>query len=309
MTRNHFICNMVEVLSIQDQDKCIPCSHCQQPSVGRCVTCELFMCEKCFKPHNEYPGFQDHVVLTMEELSKPENQSKIKGKSYCKKHSDKKLKLYCETCEELICTYCVVFEHVRPDHVCSPLEETAQRKREELKTIYQTLENNESQSTQLYDELAITLCYLDKNLEEAKNHIHKRKNSILTDVNDVLEKKAQSLIEEIENTARVKNQTIDEQLKRVSHHMAAQKETHDVAKALVENGSNEEILLSYKSVQESVENGERGYEIKLIHVMDDELPRCSDEELDNKFFDEIKAITKGTVRILFHLKMLIVPMK
>ena len=46
MTRNHFICNMVDVLSIQEQNKCIPSSHCQQPSVGRCVTCELFVCEK-----------------------------------------------------------------------------------------------------------------------------------------------------------------------------------------------------------------------------------------------------------------------
>ena len=103
MTRNHFICNMVEVLSIQDKDKCIPCSYCEQASVCRCVTCEQFMCQKCFKPHSEFPGFQDHVVLTMDELSKPENQSKIKKISQCNRHPKKKLKYYCETCEELIC--------------------------------------------------------------------------------------------------------------------------------------------------------------------------------------------------------------
>ena len=67
MTRNHFICNIIEVLSVQ-------------------------------------------------------NPSKTKAKSYCKKHSGKKLKLYCETCEELICTYCVVFEHVRPDYICLHLK-------------------------------------------------------------------------------------------------------------------------------------------------------------------------------------------
>ncbi|CAB3993031.1 Hypothetical predicted protein [Paramuricea clavata] len=44
------------------------------------------MCEKCLQSHNGYIGFRDHVVLTMEELSQPENRSKIKGKSYCKKH-------------------------------------------------------------------------------------------------------------------------------------------------------------------------------------------------------------------------------
>ena len=168
---------MVEVLSIQDQDKSIPCSHCEQPSAGRCVTCELFMCEKCIQSHNGYLGFRDHVVLTMEELSKPENQSKIKGKSYCKKHSSKKLKLYCETCEELICTYCVVFEHVRPDHFCLPLEEIAERKRKELKTICQTLENNESFTEELYDDMAITSFYIEKNLEAVERRIHNGKKA------------------------------------------------------------------------------------------------------------------------------------
>jgi hypothetical protein len=224
----------------------------------------------------------------MEELLKPENQSKIKGKSYCKKHASKKLKLYCETCEELICTYCVVFEHVRPDHVCSPLEEIAERKREELKTICEILNSDVYDNTQHYDELAITSFYLDKDLEEVKSHIHKRKNRVLTFLKDILEKKAQSLIEETENTVRVKKQTIDEELKRITDHIAGQKKTCDMAEALVENGSNEEIMLSHKLVQQSqLENSEKEYGRKEI---DDKLPQYSDGELDSKFFDEIKAI-------------------
>ena len=281
---------MVEVLSIQHQDKCIPCSHCQQPSVGRCVTCELFMCEKCLQSHNGYVGFRDHVVLTMEELSRPENRSKMKGKSYCKKHSGKKLKLYCETCEELICTYCVVFEHVRPDHVCSPLEEIAERKREELKTLCQTLENNESHSTQLYNNLAITSCYLDKKLEEVKSHIHKRTNCVLKCIKDIVERKEQSLIDKTKNTARVKKQTIHEELKKVSEHKVRQRKAYDTAKALIENGSNEEVMLSHKSVQQSVENGAKKYERQEI---DSKLPQFCNEELDDMFFDEIKTSKKG----------------
>ena len=33
MTMNHFICSMIEVLSIQHHHKCIPCTHCEQQSV------------------------------------------------------------------------------------------------------------------------------------------------------------------------------------------------------------------------------------------------------------------------------------
>ena len=260
MTRNHFICNMVEVLSIQDQHKCIPCSHCEQPSSGRCVTCELFMCEKCIQSHNGYLGFKDHVVLTMEELSKPENQSKIKGKSYCKKHSGKKLKLYCETCEELICTYCVVFEHVRPDHICSPLEEIAGRKRKELKTTCRNLENDEIFTCALYDHLAHTFLEIEENLEAAQEKIRNGKYLVWASVKSVLEKKAQSLIQETSNIAKEKTRAIDEELKRISEHQAGQSKVYDTVMALVDNGSNEEIMLSHKSVQQTIENGAKEYE-------------------------------------------------
>ena len=290
MTRNHFICNMVEMLSIQRQDTSITCSHCEQPSAGRCVTCELFMCEKCLKPHNDYPGFNDHVVLTMEELSKPENQWKIKGKSYCKKHSSKKLKLYCETCEEVICTYCVVFEHVRPDHICSPLEEIAERKREELKTICQSIDKNGCPETQdLCSELELTSHNLNQTLEEVKRKIHERKKGVLAMVENVLDKKALSLIQKAKFIAVVKKRAIAEELKRISEHKAGQRKVYDIAMALVDNGSNEEIMLSHKSVQQSIENGAKEYE--RAPEIDDQLSEYSDEELDNLFFHEIITST------------------
>ena len=275
------MCRMVEVMSIQDQHKCIPCSHCQQPSVGRCVSCELFMCEKCLKPHNDYPGFSDHVVLTIEELSKPENQWKIKGKSYCKKHSSKKLKLYCETCEELICTYCAVLDHVRPDHICSPLEKIAERKREELKTACQNLSISIRFETQdLCSELESASHKL--NLEKVERSIHERKNEVLVEVKKILEREATSLI----NHAVREKREIDEELKRISEHKAGQRKVYDTAMALVDNGSNEEIMLSHKSVKQSVEeNGAKKYERPA--KIDYELSKYYDEELDNFFCQKI----------------------
>ena len=61
--------------------------------------------------------------------------------------------------------------------------------------------------------------------------------------------------------------------------------------ALFDNGSNEEIMLSHKSVQQSIENGAKKYE--QTAEIDDCLSGYSDEELSNMFFDEIKAIKEG----------------
>jgi hypothetical protein len=114
----------------------------------------------------------------MEELSKPENQSKIKGKSNCKQHPSKKLKLYCETCEELICTYCMAFEHMRPDHICSPLEEIAESKREDLKSICSTLEDGDAYSEFQFDKESI-LDNCEENLENAKREIDERRTQVM----------------------------------------------------------------------------------------------------------------------------------
>ena len=57
------------------------------------------MCENCANWHNKWPDHKKHTVLAVNELSSPEAQAKIKSKLYCKKHHDKTLKFYCETCK------------------------------------------------------------------------------------------------------------------------------------------------------------------------------------------------------------------
>jgi methylphosphotriester-DNA--protein-cysteine methyltransferase len=182
------------------------------------------------------------------------------------------------------------FEHVRPDHECSPLEEIAERKREDLKRVCEILDRNNSHNTESYDELAVTSFYLDKDLEKGKSQIHKEKNSVLAFVKSTLEKKAQRLIKELENAARIKKQTIDEEMKQISDYMAGQRKTYDMAKALIENGSDEEVVLSHKSVRQCVENGEKKYERKEI---DDKLPQYDAEKLNRIFSHEIETSGKS----------------
>ena len=75
------------------------CQCCESAAVYRCLTCEMFMCENCSKCHARWPANKKHTVLSINELNSPEGQAKIKSKLYCKKHQDKTLKFYCETCK------------------------------------------------------------------------------------------------------------------------------------------------------------------------------------------------------------------
>jgi hypothetical protein len=98
LSSSHFIRNMLEAVQLQNQAKHANCSKCnKQQASCRCLTCELFLCDECLAEHNSvresWPGFKkiSCSVLSIEELTKPENQSKIKGSKvlHCSKHEGK----------------------------------------------------------------------------------------------------------------------------------------------------------------------------------------------------------------------------
>ena len=177
MTRNHFICNMVKATAVLDRGISVPCSHnCRQSySVARCVTCEKFLCRECLTDHNKYRGHNSHSVLTMEELSKPENRKKINDKMYCNEHSGKKLKVYCETCDQLICKDCMDFKHFKQSHSCILVKDVANNYKELIASNNKAMEDALTEGNVFLQRLTITTQQLDRNAENVKTEIAQRK--------------------------------------------------------------------------------------------------------------------------------------
>ena len=296
MTRNHFICNMVEVLSIQHH-KCIPCSHCKQASVGRCVTCELFMCEKCFKPHNEYRGFQDHHVLTMEELSKPENQSKIKKISKCTQHPNKKVKYYCKTCDQLICRHCMDFDHEK-QHEFSPLEQAAQNKRQNLKKNCEILERAVANSNRETRVLKEDIQSLSNNFTTTQRLINERKQQLLTKILNTVDTKTNTMIEDARQVFDGKKKNIDEEIHENEAFFKRMKVSAEMARSLLENGDDEEIVRSYQSIQENVDNATKTECGRHSYHIGTALSWSSDE-IDKMLLAEVKTIVEDKGRAYY----------
>ena len=286
--RNHFICNMVEVLSIQHQ-VCIPCSHCQQPSVGRCVTCELFMCEECFKPHNDYRGFQDHLVLTMEELSKPENRSKIKKISKCTQHPDKKLKYYCETCDQLICRHCMDFDHNK-EHKFLPLKQAAQNKRKDLKKNCEMLERAAAVSNSDTCVLKKKAKSLENEFNSTERLINERKQQLLAKINNVVDKKTNSMIEDARRVLNGKTKIIVEEIHEREGFFKRMKASADMARSLLATGNDEEIVCSYHSLQENVNNATKQGNKEELYAENRDVKSWHFDEIDTMLITEITGI-------------------
>ena len=177
MPRNHFICNMVQAMAVLDRGTRVPCSHnCTESySVARCVTCEKFLCRECLTGHNSYRGHNGHSVLTMEELSKPENRKKIKDKMYYNEHPGKKLKVYCETCDRLICKDCMDFKHVKPSHSCFLVKDVANNYKELLDSNNRVMKDALTEGNVFIQQLTLETERIDHEAENIKSQIAQKK--------------------------------------------------------------------------------------------------------------------------------------
>ena len=253
MPRNHFICNMVQAMAVLDRGIGVPCSHsCSQSfSVARCVTCEKFLCQECLADHNKFRGHSGHSVLTMEELSKPENQKKIQNKMYCNEHSGMILKVYCETCDQLICRDCMDFKHVKQSHSCVLVKDVASKYKELLDSNNKEMENVLTEGNAFRQQLRRETERLDHEAENIKNQIVQKKEFLAKEINQMLDQKADMLLKEVDEIYKSERADLTRQTEETNHYVENLKMSVQLSKELVEQGNEEEIISSQKMMLEN----------------------------------------------------------
>ena len=94
------------------------CESCTKlPSISFCKSCIKYICENCVRAHRDMSVFHGHDVLSVESLRTSMATSKVAAFSVaalemkCTKHEGEPLKLYCNTCDKLICRDCIVIDH------------------------------------------------------------------------------------------------------------------------------------------------------------------------------------------------------
>ena len=190
---NNFINNMIDVLKIQQQERMPPCDCCkdQIPSKSRCIGCERYLCKNCLTTHNNWPDCKEHVVLTLEELAKPENQQIARAKPRCQKngHENKPFQFFCDTCQELACINCncVVLNHSKPDHDHQPIDVVAEQHKKVLKTTFDILRKKANEGQNALKKMKDAAELLEDKTKKARDAILKQNEEILNEFTRQLE--------------------------------------------------------------------------------------------------------------------------
>ena len=90
------------------------CEKCKKiTATDYCRDCGKFVCTKCTEIYQFWEELANHQIASLGDIQQEAVNLVPPAKKvmYCPKHPQEKLKIYCETCGELICNDCTIRLH------------------------------------------------------------------------------------------------------------------------------------------------------------------------------------------------------
>ena len=199
--------------------QCAKCKKVARPATSYCRDCGEFICTMCTEVHAHWDVFAEHEVVPLDQFENKVKQLDCLKKLplYCSLHQGKELELYCETCEELICTNCTIKKH--KDHQYDLVSDTFEQQKAEitaslepvemqLETINKAIGQIERQSKAVKANMEDVEDEIKKEIEKLHNVLELRKAELLSKVNEEGQKKLKRLATQNDEMETVQTQLV-----------------------------------------------------------------------------------------------------
>ena len=225
----------------------VKCDACTVANAnGYCKDCCKFLCMSCFDLHKTFDAMSNHKLSNLVEVATSASQlipAKQEKAMNCSKHN-KSLKIFCETCQELICRDCTV--RIHRDHEYDTITDSYHKHR-------QVLETSLNPVNKLIDRVAIALTDLNNRKSEIKEQGDMVKQEIHLTAEEMIEKIRQSerqLTREVEIAVDSKLQVLSGQMKSAEMSLSRLKDCKEFVEQSLEMGNHQQVLMSKKQMME-----------------------------------------------------------
>ena len=249
---NFFINRLLDEVALkrkvegEEEAKCDLCVRGDTVEV-LCLDCSSFLCTRCVDNHKYSRDWQNHNLMPLNELRTRKEELAIKPKAkyaMCQKH-ELELNFYCETCDQLVCQYCIMKDHFKHDH--DTVKEMAAKHRKELDKIMEPVER-------MIDGLSIAckkIINTRKKIVAQADDINKEIDRYYEEVHRRLQQQRDELKKELCDASIQNKKEVTLQLEQMEH-TQVQLESIKELKNAIKNGSDQEALLMKKQVTEDV---------------------------------------------------------
>ena len=252
LPNNFFINRLLDEVALkrkvegEEEAKCDLCVRGDAVEV-LCLDCGAFLCGRCFDNHKYSKEYQNHNMMPLNEVRSKKEGITIKPKSkfaLCQEH-ELELNFYCETCDQLVCQYCIMKDHLKHDH--DTVKKMATKHRKELDKIMEPVEKMiEGLSvvckkvSNTRDKIGAQADDIDKEIDRYYEELHRR-----------LQQQRDELKKELHEACRQKKKEVTLQLEQMEHTQAELESIKELNGAM-KNGSDQEALLMKKQVVDVV---------------------------------------------------------
>ena len=183
----------------------IECEKCKKSTATRfCRDCGKFICDKCTEMHQTWEEYSTHQIVTIQSVQ-ADAASFIPPKKkvlYCQKHKEKLLEIYCETCNELICSNCTIRLH--QGHQYDVASDTFTKHKQEitdqlepikrhLATVNTALHSFDDRSKEIQDQRETHQANIHKRINELQQALEQRKTELIGQLDQLTQHKLKSL--------------------------------------------------------------------------------------------------------------------
>ena len=189
---------------VKDPNK-TQCEKCKEgDAMGYCRDCGKFVCEACITVHKKWEEFAEHEVVTLGQVEADVAQlvppKKVDMK--CSKHPSEELKIYCETCDELICRDCTIKTHrdhqfdlvgdcftKHRDSIVASLQPVKQQ----LDTVNQAVAEVDGRSTRIAENGATIKFDIQTAIDQLHEALEDRKQQLVAQVDQMVGQTSKTL--------------------------------------------------------------------------------------------------------------------
>ena len=231
----------------------VTCDNCTTANAtGYCKDCSKFFCQKCMDIHNGWAPFASHQVTSLDEVAasvSSTSQLLAPGKQeaplICPIPShDEPLKIYCETCDSVICRDCTVRTH--KDHEYDLVSASYTKHCQELKHSLNPVKEKIKAIKKILSALATREGEVRDRGEGVLEEIHEMVEAMI----NILRQSGRKLSEEAKRVTDAKLEVLSGQAKSAQISLSLLEHIEDYVEQSVKTGTPQQVLRSKKQMME-----------------------------------------------------------
>ena len=228
----------------------VTCDNCTAANAtGYCKDCNKFFCTECDAVHKKWGPTSNHKLTSLDEVAASVSSTsqllpaRQEPTLTCSTH-DKKLKLFCETCDSVICRDCTVRTH--KDHEYDLVSASYTKHCQELEHSLNPVKGKIEALKKILSALA-----------EREGEIRERGEGVLVEIHEmveemmnVLRESERKLSEEAKRVTDAKLEVLSGQAKSAQISLSLLEHIEDYVEESVKTGTPQEVLGSKKQMME-----------------------------------------------------------